>query len=242
MNLPFQGPRANWKQSKVLTVGIVNKSLLCGVVLAASCVFAGQVSAGVMLSAANIIPTSTPPISPRNPGESGILDYLSGSTDPYNKITDLGTQLLKWTPGSNGGVGIGPLSGNYDLTDLVNSGLTQGTLSHDSGLIVDTEEPVFLIVKGGGTGFVVYDLSDTSPYGVGWNGTEPLTFNNEGLLGKQGQLQEISHIEIWGGSTTPPGGPTPAPNPAPEPTSLAVWGLAALGLAGVRRRRSVSRR
>jgi hypothetical protein len=201
-------------------------------------------SAGLMLTANDIIPTSYQPAN-SNPGAAEILAYLNGSSEDAYKnqtLSGVGTLLFKWNQGNNGGSEEAkPLSSSYDVTNQVNNGTTQGTLDYVGGNIVDTTNPAWLVVKGGNSGFVVYDLDSVGTKGVQWNGVEDLIFTNANLFGPQSppRLQSISNIQVWGGSTTPP--PTGGPGVVPEPTTLAIWSV--LGIGGlVSRRRNRAKR
>ena len=203
----------------------------------------GSLNAGVItLGAGNIIPTSySPPNS--NPGSAGdILPYLLQSTLEYRAATvsDIGSLLFKWEQGKAGDSG--SLSSSYDVVSQMNSGKDGATISYGLGNIVNTASPAWLVVKGGGTGFVLYDLDSFGLKGVNWDGVMDLTFTNAGLLGPQGQLQGVSNIAIWGGSKpndAPP--PSGAPGTVPEPTTLAIWSIMGICGLGAARRKRVSK-
>ena len=202
----------------------------------------GSLNAGVItLGAGDIIPTGySPPNS--NPGSaSDILPYLQQSTlSEYQAATlsDIGSLLFKWEQGTAGDSGL--LSSSYDVIDQLNSGKDGANISYGLGNIVDTASPAWLVVKGGSTGFVLYDLDNFGPSRVNWDGVMNLKFTNAGLFGPKGQLQGVSNIAIWGGSkpndVPPPGG---GPGVVPEPTTLAIWSIMGLcGVGAARRKRS----
>ena len=197
----------------------------------------GSCFGGLMLSQSDIIITGYTPAQ-SNPKEGDILDYLQGSTN-YSSISGIGELLFKWE--QDAGEEASPLSSSYDVVNLESDGKLGGTIDYISGDIVDTSNAAWLVVKGGQSGFVVYDLDSTGAFGVNWDGMDDLVFTNAGLFNNKGELQAISNLQIWGGSgPVPTPGPGPSPNNGvvPEPTTLAIWSV--LGVCGlaVRRRRA----
>lgn len=90
-------------------------------------------------------------------------------------------------------------------------------LFYDGGSQISCS-PCYLAIKDGNSspGYYFYDLS-------GWDGTESIS-----LLDFWPQRGAISHISIWGGSTTS----------VPEPGTLSLLGLGLLATGLTRRRRS----
>jgi hypothetical protein len=209
-------------------------AVVASVILASGSCFAGVIT----LSRDDIITTTYTP-GQSNPKADDIVAYLQGSDDP---VSDIGDLLFKWERENNSEDEESDLSSSYDVVGLQSNGELGGTIDYISGDIVDASNGAWLVVKGGQTGFVVYDLASLGvpddPYS--WNGIDDLVFTNAGLVNNGGKPQAISNLQIWGFSGPPPN-PVPGPSPSPvvpEPTTLAIW--SALGVCGlaVRRKRS----
>lgn len=199
----------------------------------------GSADAGLMLSETDLLSGAATKTS--SPKEKDIVAYLKTvSTGAYSGITDVGDLLFKWEQGA--GEEKGTLLDSYNVVNEVDSGRGGVTLEYaPTGDMVAS--PAWLIVKGGNTGFVTYDLG---PGGVDWDGREDLTFTNAGLFKKKDgiSLQSISHFQIWGVSFayTPPEDPQNSPTATvPEPTSAAAWSLGALAFGLITNRRKRNR-
>ena len=156
----------------------------------------------------DIIETSYTP-GAGQPGEAELEEYLDGATDPSYMGVDVGESLYKW---NREDPEEGPLAGSYEVVDLINGGEGGGTIRYTPpGAYVDTSQPAFLVVKGGGN-FVMYDLNSTGSFGVNWDGVMDLKFTGAGVDNK------ISNVSLWGQAV-------------PEPTTLAIWTL--VGVCGV---------
>ncbi len=181
----------------------------------------------ITLGAADIIdPPGASQTNP-NPSEATILTYLNLSDHvEYQNVTDLGDLLYK---DNVGGSEEGLLAGSYEISNLSGAG---GTLKYISGNIFDSSLPIWMVIKDGNAGFVIYDLASTGPHGVSWDGLMDIVFTNAGLI-RTGTttVKDISNVQIWGSSTTPPD-PDPGPGVVPEPSSMLLMAMGMFGLAG----------
>jgi hypothetical protein len=123
-----------------------------------------------------------------------------------------------------GGGESGPLAGSYSTIFTNTPGDPSGAIiTYTGGNIVSN---AYLFVKDGNQTPAWY-LFNLTASGLNWNGTD--TLNLSGFWPNQGA---ISHVSLFGGSSTP----------VPEPATLSLLGMGLLGFAAVQRRRAAARR
>lgn len=181
------------------------------------------------------------------PGTAEIVSYLS-ENDNYDWVTDshVGTKnLWKWNDGTSGG--------SYDdeaafanLYEVVGGSESGGTIQRTGtdGFNVNLFDSLWLVVKDGNEGFVVYDLlgagnqlgtwvveqtvgdstisQEEVKVLVNWNGFDAIKFDSPFSNGGK-----ISNVSMWG-TYTEGEGPGEGPViPIPEPATSIVWLISA---------------